>query len=593
MRKLTAWALGFLLALGMAPGVALAEEKGWSVESASWQDQSNLVLTWQAQEGVTYEVYRSNTGEDAYEFIGTSSSGSYRDDEVWWPYTCFYKVRPVYASGERGALSEPIESGENQQSVSKVTVLMYHNFITEEDIQSGVEFEEYSLDPEDFREDLEYFRENGYTTITSADFIDYIDGKKPLPKKAVIVSIDDGTWGVYKNCWPLLKEYGAKADFNIIGENVDETWYLLRDGGSRDGQSAPYCTWEELVEMQESGEVNLCSHTYGLHRYNVDGRIGASMMEGESVESYASLVAEDYRLSDSCIGGWTGVSPTTMAYPYSKRSTTTDEILLASTGYQILMGGQSARGTESNYFVDGASPESQLRIMSRPCRMDGHPAQEYLEAADAADLATGAVAAEDTAGLTEEECAEIALWYSPFADVAGDAWYAGSAYYTYANSLISGTSPTTFSPEEVTSRAMVATVLYRMEGSPDISGGPTLSDVPAGSWYEQSMAWAAENGVITGVGDGRVQPERGITREEMATVLYRYASARGVDTSVADSSLGVFNDADAVSSWAEDAVRWAVGEGILRGIEGGIAPQNSLTRAEMATMLMRFSQTSA
>ena len=185
------------------------------------------------------------------------------------------------------------------------------------------------------------------------------------------------------------------------------------------------------------------------------------------------------------------------------------------------------------------------------------------------------------------------MWYSPFADVAGDAWYAGSAYYTYANSLISGTSPTTFSPEEVTSRAMVATVLYRMEGSPDISGGPTLGDVPAGSWYEQSMAWAAENGVITGVGDGRVQPERGITREEMATVLYRYASARGVDTSVADSSLGVFNDADAVSSWAEDAVRWAVGEGILRGIEGGIAPQNSLTRAEMATMLMRFSQTSA
>ena len=490
-------------------------------------------------------------------------------------------------------MSEAIESGENQRSVSKVSVLMYHNFITEEDIQNGVEFEEYSLDPEDFREDLEYFRANGYTTITSADLIDYINGEKPLPKKAIIISIDDGTWGVYTNCWPLLKEYGAKADFNIIGENVDETWYLLRDGGSRVGQSAPYCTWEELVEMQTSGEINLCSHTYGLHRYNSDGRIGASMMEGESVESYAILVAEDYRLSDSCIGGWSGVSPTTMAYPYSKRSVTTDEILLASTGYQILMGGQSARGTESNYFVDGASPESQLRIMSRPCRLDGHPAREYLEAADTKDLATGAITAEDTISLTEEECAEIALWYSPFADVAGNAWYAGSSYYTYVNSLISGTSPTTFSPDEVTSRAMVATVLYRMAGSPDVLDAPLLSDVPAGSWYEQSMAWAAENSVITGVGDGRVQPERGITREEMATVLYRYASAFGIDTSVADGSLGAFNDASSVSSWAEEAVRWAVDKGILRGIEGGIAPQNSLTRAEMATMLMRFSQMGA
>ena len=83
---------------------------------------------------------------------------------------------------------------------------MYHNFISDEDIANGVEFEEYSLKPEDFEEDLKYFRNNGYTTITSADLIDYINGEKPLPLKAVIISIDDGTEGVYKNAWPLFEK---------------------------------------------------------------------------------------------------------------------------------------------------------------------------------------------------------------------------------------------------------------------------------------------------------------------------------------------------------------------------------------------------
>ena len=178
-----------------------------------------------------------------------------------------------------------------------------------EDIANGVEFEEYSLKPEDFEEDLKYFRNNGYTTITSADLIDYINGEKPLPLKAVIISIDDGTEGVYKNGWPLLREYRAKADFNLIGENIDSAWELVHGGGTRVGQSAPYCVWEELTEMERSGEINLCSHTYGLHRFNNDGRTGASMKEGETAEEYAAVVKADYDLCVSCIGGWTGAAP--------------------------------------------------------------------------------------------------------------------------------------------------------------------------------------------------------------------------------------------------------------------------------------------
>ena len=459
---------GLLLCLAMAAGAfsgTAAASQDWSVRSATWQDPNNVVLMWQAQEGYTYQVYRSDSPDGTYTMIGTSASGSYRDGEAeWtsadgaqsvskdgistaWPQNIYYKVQAVAPNGALGALSQPIRAGTNPQKLSKVTVLMYHNFISAQDIANGVEFEEYSLDPADFRADLQYFRDNGYTTITSADLLDYINGEKPLPAKALILSIDDGTLGVYTNAWPLLKEYRMKADFNLIGEWIDESWELVHDGGTRLGLSAPYCEWNELIEMSSSGEINLCSHTYGFHRYNRDGRIGSSIMEGEPLEDFIQVVKDDYDLSVSCIGGWTGTPPTTMAYPYSRRSTESDAAILENTGYEILMGGEGARGTASNYFVDGASPESQMRIMSRPCRMDGHPAQEYLEAVDREDQSNGVNTAENTMDMTPAESAEIALWYSPYADVPGDASYAGAVYYTYVNSLMDGTSLTQFSPD--------------------------------------------------------------------------------------------------------------------------------------------------
>ena len=101
---------------------------------------------------------------------------------------------------------------------------MYHNFVSEADIKNGVEFEEYSILPKDFEEDLLWLKNNGYITITSDDLLRHLEGKKSIPHKAVIISIDDGSWGVYKNAWPLLKKYNMKADFNVIGAQIDATW---------------------------------------------------------------------------------------------------------------------------------------------------------------------------------------------------------------------------------------------------------------------------------------------------------------------------------------------------------------------------------
>lgn len=599
---------GLLLCLAMAAGAfsgTAAASQDWSVSSATWQDPNNVVLMWQAQEGYTYQVYRSDSPDGTYTMIGTSASGSYRDGEAeWtsadgaqsvskdgistaWPQNIYYKVQAVAPNGALGALSQPIRAGTNPQKLSKVTVLMYHNFISAQDIANGVEFEEYSLDPADFRADLQYFRDNGYTTITSADLLDYINGEKPLPAKALILSIDDGTLGVYTNAWPLLKEYRMKADFNLIGEWIDESWELVHDGGTRLGLSAPYCEWNELIEMSSSGEINLCSHTYGLHRYNRDGRIGSSIMEGEPLEDFIQVVKDDYDLSVSCIGGWTGTPPTTMAYPYSRRSTESDAAILENTGYEILMGGEGARGTASNYFVDGASPESQMRIMSRPCRMDGHPAQEYLEAVDREDQSNGVNTAENTMDMTPAESAEIALWYSPYADVPGDASYAGAVYYTYVNSLMDGTSLTQFSPDAAATRAAASEALYALAGKPAVSG--TLpGDVPSNASYAQAARWMAENRILPGLeSGGALLPAQAVTREDMASALYRLAQLTGRDTSARSQS--AFADSSSISPAASEAVLWAAAEGILSpDAQGNINPQAPLTRAQLAVILQAY-----
>lgn len=587
-KKIISVLLCLILTAGLLPTTVYAAEN-WSISSATWQDPNNVVLQWTAQEGCTYQIYRSDTRNGEYALIGTASSGSYRDSDASWPDAKYYRVQPVSQSGTEGSLSQPIQAGTNPQPLSKVTVVMYHNFISTADMLNGVLFEEYSLDPADFEADLQYLRSNGYTTITSEDLLSYINGEKPLPAKAIILSIDDGTLGVYTNGWPLLQKYRMKADFNVIGEQIDDAWQILYDGGTRDGQSAPYCQWNELVRMQESGEINICSHTYGLHRYNREGRIGASMMDGERLEQYILVIKNDYDLSVSCIGGWTGKNPTTMAYPYSRRSSASDAAILENTGYEILMAGEGARGTASNYFVDGASAESQMRLMSRPCRMENHPLQEYLNAADQQDQANGVNTAENTLALSAEKCAEIARWYSPYADVAGDAWYAGAVYYAYVNTLLNGTSLTEFSPNGTVSRAMAATLLYRMAGEGAVSGTVSLSDVPADTWYTQAALWAAENNILPGIENGAFLPDQAITREELATALYRYAQLRGLNLPAGSDITASFSDAGTVSPWAEEAVRWAVSEGIFKGDGAGhLMPQSSLTRAELATILQTW-----
>ena len=176
-----------------------------------------------------------------------------------------------------------------------------------------------------------------------------------------------------------------------------------------------------------------------------------------------------------------------------------------------------------------------------------------------------------------------------FAD-ADAHWSAKAVDFAVANGLMNGISDTAFDPNATLNRAMLVTVLYRMSGSQDVTTEKAFDDVAAGQWYSDAVAWAAENGIVTGKTDTSFAPMDNITREQFATMLMRYCSYAGIDTGkMAD--LGGFTDNETISSYAKDALSWANSSGIITGrTETTIAPKGSATRGEAATMLMRFLQ---
>ena len=174
-----------------------------------------------------------------------------------------------------------------------------------------------------------------------------------------------------------------------------------------------------------------------------------------------------------------------------------------------------------------------------------------------------------------------------FTDVSDSAWYADAVYYVANRGIMSGTEPGVFSPDETFTRAMTAQVLYAMEGKPNI-GTINYGDVTFEDWYCSAVAWASAKRVMTGYGEGRFGPENPITREQVALIFLNYANLHEYNTTAA-GDLSAFSDGDSVSSWATQAVTWAVGTGILSARERNLlAPGEPATRAEIAQSLMQF-----
>ena len=176
----------------------------------------------------------------------------------------------------------------------------------------------------------------------------------------------------------------------------------------------------------------------------------------------------------------------------------------------------------------------------------------------------------------------------PFTDVKADDWFYEAVKYAYDNKLMDGTSSTTFAPLMTTNRAMIVTILWRLEGSPVVNYAMNFSDVESGVWYTEAVRWAAAEGIVKGYSDTVFAPDDTVTREQLATILYRYAEYKEYDVS-AKGDLTTFADGSTVSTWAADGMTWAVGAQLITGKDGGkLDPTGTATRAEVATILMRF-----
>lgn len=179
---------------------------------------------------------------------------------------------------------------------------------------------------------------------------------------------------------------------------------------------------------------------------------------------------------------------------------------------------------------------------------------------------------------------------TPFTDLSQGVWYYAPVQYVYQKKLLNGVSEDHFEPSGTVTRAMLATILYRLAGEPSVSGTINVfTDVSSGQWYEKGITWSSASGIVNGMGNGLFQPERNLTREEFAVMLYRYATDYAKLETEKTGDLNSFTDCSMVSAWAETALSWAVGVGIMNGdTNGALHPKGSATRAEAATMLERF-----
>ena len=224
----------------------------------------------------------------------------------------------------------------------------------------------------------------------------------------------------------------------------------------------------------------------------------------------------------------------------------------------------------------------------------------HLDTLAVTDRSGGAVALADNgdgtytfsmpAGPVAVEAEFTACGSARFADLDAAAWYHDYTDYVIARNLMQGVSTATFAPDQSTTRAMVVTILYRLEGEPGAPRNIAFADVAPGLWYTDAISWAAANGIVEGYSQDAFGPDDAITREQLATILYRYAAYKGADVSGQADLVG-YTDASAVSDWAREGVTWAVQAGLLQGRSATtLVPTGTSTRAELAAVLARYAQ---
>lgn len=338
-------------------------------------------------------------------------------------------------------------------------------------------------------------------------------------------------------------------------------------------------------------------------------------MVGEAVPA---LTASDYTVSGLVGGDALAVQPT-LAYASTPDMTREGSVSIRASGgvvpnsnYQpdiVYRSGQLTVSALPSYEIQVKTPEHGTLSVDRTTAEPGTRVTVQGTAAEGYRLNSLKVTGEGGKTIRVTETGEGRYQFTmpdcpvtvsadfasgkpdlPFADVQEGAWYYDSVAWVYEKGLMTGTSDRSFSPNLTTNRAMIVTILYRMEGSPEAPAWSPFGDVLPGKYYTSPVPWAAWNGIVNGKTAASFAPEEAITREQLAAILFRFAQFKGYDVS-ARGNLGQFTDQSSLRSYAREAMAWANGEGLITGKGGGrLDPGGPATRAQVAAILQRFCQ---
>lgn len=295
---------------------------------------------------------------------------------------------------------------------------------------------------------------------------------------------------------------------------------------------------------------------------------------------------EKARLDASLGGSGGSVGTGSFSDTLGSRDWTDGQIITLPTGSGFLMLDGSATLVHTGAVVDvtaGAEVPSGAALAKNHRYLVG----ENTDAAVTVRSGEAALGVQGSYTLTPGKSQ-----HTPFYDVSQSDWFYTPVGYAYEKGLFSGMDANHFSPGSPMNRAMLMSVLYRLAGSPSLSGGPEFADVAPGSWYAQAVRWGAGQGITSGTGNSRFSPDGQVTREQAVAMMYNYATRYLGMTPGAGADLSRYADVGSLSSWAGPAVSWAVEQGIISGVTNGstltLDPRRNATRAEMATMLRAF-----
>ncbi len=250
-----------------------------------------------------------------------------------------------------------LETYSPEEGTICLPIIMYHEVKT---FKTGKDV----ITPYEFESDLKYLSDNGYTTITMTQLIDFVYNNKELPEKPIILSFDDGYLNNYKYVFPLLKKYNIKMVFSIIGKNTDDFTRIPDDD-----LDYSHVTWEQLIEMLDSGYVEVQNHSYNLHKQAK--RYGCAQISGETISHYEQIMKEDIGKFQEQITLMTGKTPNTFTYPYGRSSKNTDTILKE-------LGFKATLSCDYGINIITKDPEG-LFGLKRICRAHGQSIEKVLK----------------------------------------------------------------------------------------------------------------------------------------------------------------------------------------------------------------------